>query len=158
MSETTGIVIKNVLDSEIVTPAVGKTTMGFNNVGNIVTKDSDGDITKYLTTNETHYAVTLTQDTAVNLCVDFDGGLPDSETGMLGVCEAAALNTATINVRFAGITNVVLGVDAAIVAGDRLTSNGSGKVKKATSVMPVIGRALTAGDTTDDVIVIRLGY
>jgi hypothetical protein len=45
MSETTGIVIKNVLDSEIITPSVGKTTFGFNGDGTAVTKNSDGIVT-----------------------------------------------------------------------------------------------------------------
>jgi hypothetical protein len=107
---------------------------------------------------ETHFLIELAQDTAENLGVGFGGALPDAESAILGVNEAAALDEAEVYVRYSGIASVVLGADGAIVAGDKITTATNGKVKKATSEMYVIGRALTGGDTTNDVIQIRLGF
>jgi hypothetical protein len=160
MSETTGIVIKNVLDSELKTPSVGKTTFGFNDDGIPVTKNSDGIVTPIITAetlkSETHYEITLQQNTAANLCVAFDGTLPNEESAILGINEVTALDEDIVQIRFSGITNAVLGVDASIAVGDRLTTSTNGKVKKATSTMPTIGRALTTGALIDDVIEIKI--
>lgn len=152
----TGVVIHHRADADIQVPPADKSTIGFDADGKLSTKNSAEVVTKYSTTADTHFPVTLTQDTAVNLCVNFAGAFPDVESTILGVCEAAALNTEIVNVRFSGVANVVLGVDGAIVVGDKITTDANGKVKKATGGMTVIGRALIAGDTTNDIIKIKL--